>query len=164
MDGYIDVECGGNDCNDNCNSCYPGATEICTDGNDNDCDGQTDSQDTNCQCPSGQYNPHTYCDGGYCWLVNSCGTWQCFGQENCGNGHGDCVPANSQCTQDDCDDCDALNGFLDPDTCYCWTATPIVIDTLGNGFELTNAAGGVTFEYCAGWESRTTCVDRRKLG
>jgi len=36
--GYV---ANGNDCDDNCSTCYPGGTEVC-DGKDNDCDGQTD--------------------------------------------------------------------------------------------------------------------------
>jgi len=39
--GYV-LNC--DDCDDDCPSCYPGATEIC-DGRDNDCDGQTDEED-----------------------------------------------------------------------------------------------------------------------
>jgi hypothetical protein len=41
-DGYISNSCeGGNDCNDFDPSINPAATEICTDGVDNDCDGDT---------------------------------------------------------------------------------------------------------------------------
>ena len=61
--------------------------------------------------------------------------------------HGDCVGEDSSCTQWDCDNCAAYNGFLDPETCYCWSATPITIDTQGNGFDLTDAAEGVTFDF-----------------
>jgi hypothetical protein len=68
----------------------------------------------------------------------------------CGSGGGfnpgDCVDASSQCTQEDCDWCDAMGGVLDPENCTCWTATPIIIDTMGNGYDLTNAAGGVDFD------------------
>lgn len=48
-DGFLDVNCGGNDCLDDCNTCHPGAEEIC-DGLDNDCNGQTD-EDGVCSCP-----------------------------------------------------------------------------------------------------------------
>lgn len=58
----------------------------------------------------------------------------------------DCVSEGSSCTQEDCDDCAAMGGTLDPETCDCWTATPIIIDPLGNGFDLTDAVGGVNFD------------------
>jgi hypothetical protein len=47
-DGYT-VEAG--DCNDNNPSINPGATEVCTDGVDNDCNGQIDGNDYNCMTP-----------------------------------------------------------------------------------------------------------------
>ncbi|MGH9904160.1 MAG: hypothetical protein ACRD8U_01095 [Pyrinomonadaceae bacterium] len=37
-------------------------------------------------------------------------------------------------------------GYRDPDTCRCPT-TPIIIDTEGNGFELTDPANGVNFDF-----------------
>jgi len=40
---------GGGDCDDNERSIYPGAPEICHDGKDNDCDGDTDEDDCGCQ-------------------------------------------------------------------------------------------------------------------
>jgi hypothetical protein len=35
---------------------------------------------------------------------------------------------------------------LNPEHCRCWAATPVLIDTQGNGFELTDASGGVNFD------------------
>lgn len=64
---------------------------------------------------------------------------------DCG-GHGDCVPPGSFCTQQQCDVCDLIDGVMDPDTCYCWTATPVLIDVSGDGFGLTDWPNGVRFD------------------
>ncbi|HEX9179953.1 MAG TPA: PKD domain-containing protein, partial [Burkholderiales bacterium] len=40
--------CGPRDCNDSNANVHPGAREVCGDGLDNDCDGQTDSADREC--------------------------------------------------------------------------------------------------------------------
>ncbi len=49
-DGYFAEGgvCGPRDCNDNNAAINPGATEVCGDGIDNDCDGATDSTDKEC--------------------------------------------------------------------------------------------------------------------
>ncbi len=57
-DGAMAQPCGGNDCNDNNPSQYPGATETCN-GLDDDCDGQVDegfTRDDNPVCSNGQFN------------------------------------------------------------------------------------------------------------
>lgn len=43
-DGYVSVECGGDDCDDHNSIINPGVFETCEDGLDNDCDGR----DNNC--------------------------------------------------------------------------------------------------------------------
>jgi Putative metal-binding motif len=63
MDGYLDVNCGGSDCDDNNSNIHPGAHEKCYDQKDNDCDGFTDVYDTDCsECwyVSGAIGPARY--------------------------------------------------------------------------------------------------------
>jgi hypothetical protein len=49
-DGWDGGQCaGGLDCDDLDAGIYPGATEICDDGKDNDCNGATDGADSACQ-------------------------------------------------------------------------------------------------------------------
>src|SRR6185503_2198908 len=103
------------------------------------CNGPIDSYriDKNVCCPVGQYQPHKECDGTVCQSVNSCGVDDCSFSN----------PCPSVCDQEP-----PINGC--PGTsewswyfCRCVTTySPIVVDVLGNDFNLTNAAGGVNFD------------------
>ena len=54
-DGFFaEANCGTQiDCDDNDASVHPGASEICDDGKDNDCDGDSDEGCNDDNCPSG---------------------------------------------------------------------------------------------------------------
>lgn len=54
-----------------------------------------------------------------------------------------CSPCNP--TQQELDDCWLSGGTYDWTSCFCG-ASPIVIDMSGDGFNLTNSAGGVRFD------------------
>ncbi len=85
---------------------------------------------TDCPCEAGLYRPHLECVDGTCTLVDTCGTNQCSQQyQLCG------------CTDEQCL---AVGALCDPVTGYCYT--PILIDTEGDGFDLTNATDGVWFD------------------
>lgn len=50
------------------------------------------------------------------------------------------------CNLDDYADCMQFAGIWDPDRCRCTYFSPILVDTSGDGFRLTNAQEGVRFD------------------
>jgi V8-like Glu-specific endopeptidase len=74
-DGFTPKSCGGTDCDDGDASIYPGATEICGDNIDNNCDGLVDGQDPS-SCPGGECTPV----GDSCSTDSDCCTNKCRGR------------------------------------------------------------------------------------
>lgn len=115
-DGFASNACGGSDCDDSNTQINPNAEESCWDGVDNNCSGAADNQDP-CECPSFEGDEFI------------AGQWFCT---LCEDG-----------IDNDCDgDVDNLDSSCNPNQC----ASPVLVDVLGNGFALTNAAGGVDFD------------------
>lgn len=133
-DGYYGTQCEGNDCNDNNPNIKPGATEICNSIDDN-CNNQVDE---NCICAAGLYKPHLECVNNICTLVNTCGTNQCPQEyESCG-GCASCQYSS---------DCQSCWPNLNCNAFNCVDSSPILLDIIGNGFSMTNAANGVLFDF-----------------
>ncbi len=157
--------CLGDDCDDTPGSgaaIHPGATEVC-DGKDNNCNGQIDEVDQDgdgytacngdCNDNNANIKPGAYelCDG----IDNDCDgqvdeIWDLDGDgwKTC---NGDCDDFNSQ-IYPGANPCPAVDGFPEDKNCNnvddFWECggSPILIDVQGNGFTLTNAAGGVLFD------------------
>lgn len=121
--------------------------------NGNNCSGPVDSYriEKNVCCPLGQQQPHYACDGHpNCAQKSGCGFDTCTPNTAC------CVvplppaPPYCPCEPPDGIDC-TLNGAHWSTTygeCVC-NASPIIIDIQGDGFNLTNASNGVSFDIYA---------------
>ncbi len=101
----------GVDCNDNASAINPGATEVCGDGNDNDCDWTADE---NCQCSGNQTQQ--------CGPSTDTGACQ-YGIQTCSGGQwGNCTGAvystTEVCSNNLDDDCDGQT-----DECSCSDGT-----------------------------------------
>ena len=161
------IDCYDTDCQNNPNSgCPPRISENCYDGVDNDYDYKIDCDDPDC-CSIRQDCSQSHPD--------ICPTYEdCYdGIDNDGDGKPDCFDDGCCAIREDCQQshpevCPPDNGHwecdlnclagnplpsktnpdgtdnLDPGCCFM---TPIVIDISGNGFDLTDVAGGVNFDF-----------------
>jgi hypothetical protein len=130
-DGYLDGECpGGTDCDDSDASIHPGAAEgppgdaTCSDGVDNDCDGNSDGAETGClDCTQ-----DSECDDG-----NVCTQDDCLPSGVCDN-----PPVQDGTACDDGDPCSSQ------DSCQSGgcTSGDTDKDSDGDGYRDENCPGG----------------------
>lgn len=149
-DGFNDERCGGTDCRDDRRDINPDATERCRDGIDNNCNKKTDGADFHCifcaemerECNrrGGRYvetedgdcscEPRTIaeCENNYC----------CGGTADC-DGFASPEPPTLEEILDD-------PQGLAPAPRDCCSPSPVLVDVSGDGFDLTDAQGGVRFD------------------
>jgi hypothetical protein len=153
--------CGVSNCNPfnhEC-PCPPGQTRapfLCNNGDCNETStfncmfDQCNPTNNQCECPPGQQRGYNICQSNVCTPANNgyCGWNECSSNYDCGG-----------CIYDtDCEcwpECVCYEGL-------CGT-TPIVIDVNGDGFNLTDAAAGVSFDLTGkgspartGWTAATS--------
>lgn len=121
-DGFLAPSCGGVDCNDFEATINPGASEVCGDLQDNDCDGRLDCADSECASSPGcgvcTGDPRLMerCDNGVddnADCLTDCEDPGCFGHPFCGGG---CEPRPEDCFNGRDDDC---NGLIDCEDFSC---------------------------------------------
>jgi len=105
-DGHAAASCGGDDCNDEDATRFPGATEVCNGGVDDDCNGLADADDGVC----------IPCGAGYTGFDASCtNVDECATADVCGTGATACtdLPGTFVCT------CGAGYAAASPTGAFC---------------------------------------------
>lgn len=124
--------------------CLGDTSNMVTGGSDIDSDGYCDEAD----CDPFDPNRNTNCSSGgprfICQLGAGCVRDDNSGIYTTSNCDGQC--GNTQCDNSAQVYCESSGGWWNNVNCECYTDTPIVIDILGNGFNLTNASNGVNFD------------------
>lgn len=115
---------------------HPGADEICGNGRNDNCDAQNRIDEEPC-CTDGDGDGVTDCDGD-CDDADPNKTFDCSAGGGCQGAIGSC--ADPDLHWDLCQECCADR------TGTCRGSSPVLIDTTGDGFSLTDAAGGVAFD------------------
>ena len=129
-------------CNSNTGDCTQITTTFCTSN-------QCDPNNNQCPCPvAGQTRGYTECAGQgdtggggetyTCEYRSGCGSSVCE-ISNCNSCPSNCPPSS----QWDPNQCCCVDG--DNNTSYC-QSSPIIVDMEHNGFDLTDAGGGVFFD------------------
>ena len=119
LDGFLNADHGGDDCDDSDPAINPDATEVCS-GADDDCDGLVDEDDPSLD-PASQSQWYADADGDTFGDRNDGGTWACSGLPNEVANDSDCNDANASINPlaaEICDgidnDCDNLRDDADP--------------------------------------------------
>ena len=152
------------DCDDTNELVHPGITqENCSTSDDDNCDGKRNCEDDQCRISLGELCDAQCDQDGDGRYKATCGGNDCndncglcfpgFGQPPHGNdGEASGTMFGVHCGDGNDNDCDDLPDCLDPDcfdtvSCEIYDPdSPVVIDVLGNGFNLTDFAGGVIFD------------------